>query len=101
MRSSAQRASTIISPAAPVAKPVKGFQVIQLPAIGEPWPGQGGRFVGIGRLQGAKRDHVLILAKLEKIDAKATERLVEYAERDNYPVDHDDDQCELVDQEFP
>jgi hypothetical protein len=77
MKASAQRALPNISPAAPAAKPARGFHVIQLPAIGVPWPGQGGRFVGIGRLAGAKRDHVLILAKVEKIDG-TWQRALEY-----------------------
>jgi hypothetical protein len=77
MKASAQRAIATISPAAPVAKPPKGFQVVQLPAIGAPWPGQGGTFVGIGRLKDAKRDHVLILPEVEKIDG-TWQRALEY-----------------------
>ena len=63
--------------AAKAAKAAVILRSVEIPAIGDVWPGQGGRFVGIGRLQGAKRDHILILPEVEKIDG-TWKRALEY-----------------------
>jgi hypothetical protein len=52
---------------AEIAAPV-ALRTIHVPKIGALWSGQGGTFVGIGRRQGETRDHLVILAPVEKKD---------------------------------
>jgi hypothetical protein len=45
-------------------KAAKGFKALLVPALGEVWPGQGGRFAGICKGAEGKPDHLLIFADL-------------------------------------